>query len=89
MDQRQISKMRIEGTPASELYDKTKCNNCGDTKAKLSPWVGEGGVSEYIHGHYWYWCEKCQVEAQLEYAEKQAGRIKDLQARLLELKGKV
>jgi hypothetical protein len=54
-----------------------KCQNCGKNK-KVSPWVGKGGMMDYVHGNFSFWCDRCQTKAQLKYVIESAVRIPSL-----------
>jgi hypothetical protein len=60
------------------------CANCGKRPATID-WVGNGGALAISHGVYERWCEVCALTAQLEHAQKMAGRIPDLERRLAEV----
>lgn len=60
------------------------CVNCSQRKASLD-WVGDGGAMAYVHGMSVRWCERCAVEAQLQYARARAKEIAGLEKRLAEL----
>ena len=60
------------------------CTNCKIRPASLV-WAGDGGIIGVIHGAYTYWCERCSVIEQLDYARKAAARIPELEKKLAEL----
>ena len=60
------------------------CANCGQREGTHT-WVGSAGVLGFVHGWSAKWCERCVVAAQLEHAQKMAGQLPVLAARLAEL----
>lgn len=67
------------------MSKKIICANCGEREGTIN-WVGRGGVMDFVHGMYEVWCELCAVEADLEYAKKQAKRVPELEKKLEKLK---
>lgn len=71
--------------PATGVYGETAegktCAHCGKHPAAM-PWIGEGGVLEWTHGFYAWWCNCCMLKAQLQFARKQARRVERLEAQL-------
>lgn len=57
------------------------CANCEKHPASVQ-WVGEGGVLDFVHGHYSWWCSCCALRAQLAFARKQARRIAGLEVKV-------
>ena len=74
--------IRVEGTFVPE--PSGTCQNCGK-RPGTTKWVGEGGTMALIHGMYSWWCGICCVEAQLDYARKQAALIPEREAELAKL----
>lgn len=70
--------------PNDEKPDGRMCDKCGKRPA-TERWVGEGGTIGYVHGAYAWWCLRCCLVAQIEYAEGCAVRLPDLRRKLREL----
>jgi uncharacterized membrane protein YfbV (UPF0208 family) len=60
------------------------CSKCSLPDATIK-WVGRGSMTDLVHGFWKWYCELCAAKESLEYAEEQATRIPELQAKVKEL----
>ena len=63
------------------------CENCGHREATVR-WAGDSDSLSIARNpqHLTDWCERCCIEAQLEYARERAKAIPALERRLRELR---
>jgi hypothetical protein len=67
-----------------KIPPSAKCDNCGERPATIV-WIGEGSMTDILHGGGALWCEVCAIKAQLEHIKKQIARVPKLESRLKEL----
>jgi hypothetical protein len=60
------------------------CERCHQRPGKVL-WVGEGGALAYVHGGGSWWCHRCVLTAQIDFAKKLAEQIGPLEAALAAL----
>lgn len=66
--------MSYDGIP-----EDTMCQRCRTHKATITR---ANSVLEYVHGHYAYWCECCDLKEAIRLAHEHMAQLGNLQVKL-------